>query len=304
MLSAIAVAVLWGLSFVAARMVLSTLTPILLASVRFVIASLVFTPIVIRGLRNGNALKLADVMELGVLGFLGISLYFLLQYTGVKYAGAGLSALLVVGLIPIITGTVSIFVLKESYDVQQILGTGLGLVGVALATMSGLFLEKVDVLFYVGVLCLFLNAVCWALYSTLSRRFINRTKRPLTVTAYVTILGTLVLIPMSVTSDWSLVKSLRLEQWLSILYLSLACTCGGYFLWNFALSKAEAVKVAVWLYLEPVAAFIGEALVFNTIPSSTTLIGAGAIIAGAILTIWSKQRPSSLVKLKHLLVSS
>jgi drug/metabolite transporter (DMT)-like permease len=293
--SAIMVAVIWGLSFVAARIVLSTLTPILLATVRFSIASLMFIPIILRELSGANAPKIRNLMELAFLGFLGISIYFFLQYTGVKYAGAGISALLVVGLIPILTGAASIVVLKEEYGARQMLGTGLGLVGVALITVPGLFLEKVDVSFYVGVVCLLANAVCWALYSTLSRRLMSRTGKPLTTTAYVTLFGTLMLIPMSAWSDWSLVNSLLAEQWLSILYLSLVCSCAGYFLWNFALSKMEAVKASVWLYLEPVAAFVGETLIYKTVPSLVTLFGGTAIIAGALLTSWPRKNSNSKI---------
>jgi len=286
---AVIVAVIWGLSFVAARIVLSTLTPILLATVRFSIASLVFIPIIIRDHRRGFAPSLRSMVELAGLGFLSISIYFWLQYTGVKYAGAGVSALLIVGLIPVLTGFASVFVLKERYDFQQIAGTGLGLLGVGLIATPGLLVNEVDWLFYLGVLCLLLNAVCWALYSTLSRRLMNRERRPLMVTAYVTVLGTLALIPMSLTSDWSLIRLLGLEQWLSILYLSLVCSCAGYFMWNLALSRMEAVKAAVWQYLEPVAAFAGEALIFSVLPSPSTLVGASAIIVGALLTNKSRR---------------
>lgn len=290
--SAVVVAVIWGLSFVAARVVLSTITPILLATVRFIIASLVFGPVVVEEVRRGRFLKPKDLTELLLLGFLSISIYFWLQYTGVKYAGAGVSALLVVGLIPIITGIASALVLGEKYGVQRVLGTGLGLSGVALIVVPGLLLDRIDWWFYLGVLCLLLNAVCWAIYSTLSRRLMSRVGRPLAVTSYVTVLGTLLLIPLSLTSDWSLIRYLQPEQWLSVLYLSLVCSCLGYFLWNFSLSKMDAVRAAVWLYLEPVAAFVGEALIFGGVPSSTTLVGGGAIIAGALFTNWSRTASS------------
>jgi drug/metabolite transporter (DMT)-like permease len=286
---AIVVSVIWGLSFVAASAVLSTLTPILLATIRFIIASLVFIPVIAWELKHGRAVKLRDLVELALLGLLSISVYFWLQYTGIKYAGAGISALLVVGLIPILTGIASFFALKETYAHQQLLGTALGLLGVALVTVPGLLLNRVDWLFYLGVLCLLLNAICWALYSTLSRRLMNRTRRPLMNAACVTILGTIALIPMSLTSEWSSVASLRPEQWLSILYLSLVCSCGAYFLWNLSLSRMEAVKAAVWQYLEIPVAFMGEALIFNIMPSPTVLIGATAIIVGALLTNWAKK---------------
>ena len=55
-------------------------------------------------------------------------------------------------------------------------------------------------------------------------------------------------------------------------------------MWNYALSRVEAVKAAVWLYFEPVAAFIGELVIFSIIPSLTTLIGGILIISGALFT--------------------
>jgi drug/metabolite transporter (DMT)-like permease len=278
---------MWGFSFVAARLVLSTLSPIILATVRFGIASLIFAPVIVVELYRGNSQKPRDLVELALLGFLSISIYFVLQYTGVDYAGAGISALLVVGLIPILTGITSSLLLGEMYGAQQVSGTLLGLGGVALVVVPGLFVEKVDWYFYLGVLCLVLNAACWASYSTLSRRLMTSTSKPLLTASYVTVFGTLLLIPMSVTSDWSAVRYLRAEQWLGIFYLAIGCSCAAYFLWNFSLSTMEAVKVTVWQYLEPLVAFIGEVAIFGTVPTATTIAGGVAIIAGALLTNWT-----------------
>ena len=67
------------------------------------------------------------------------------------------------------------------------------------------------------------------------------------------------------------------------------CSSGGYLLWNYALSKLEAVKASVWLYLEPVAAFIGSFALFGQVPAPLTLLGGGAILVGALLTSLSKE---------------
>lgn len=265
-------------------MVLTTLKPVLLATLRFIIASIIFTPIIFIESRRGANLNAGDLKELALLGFLSISVYFWLQYTGVKHAGAGVSALLVVGLIPILTGFASTIVLGERLTAHKALGTALGLLGVALVALPGLLLGEIDWLFYLGIVCLLLNGVCWATYSTLSRRLMKRLERPAMVTSYVTVLGTVALLPMSVASDWALVRSLGPLQWISVLYLAIVCSGLGYFLWNFALSRLEAVKAAVWLYLEPVAAFIGEMAIFGAMPSSTTLFGGLIIFLGAYIT--------------------
>ncbi len=288
--AAILVAIIWGLSFVAAHVVLSTLTPVLLATVRFSIASLIFTPVIFKELMHRRIPELRDLLEFTLLGFLGVSLYFVLQYTGVMYAGAGISALLVVGFIPILTGITSMIVLNERFEARRVLGVVLGLSGLFLIVMPKLFLGELDRFFYLGVVCLLLDAVCWALYSTLSRRIMIRMNKPSLVTAYVTVLGTLALLPLSITSDWGLVFVLQSDQWLGILFLSIACSGLGYFLWNFALSRLETVRAAVWLYLEPVAAFVGESLVLGVTPAPMTLLGGVAIVAGSIMTSRAHKR--------------
>jgi drug/metabolite transporter (DMT)-like permease len=192
-------------------------------------------------------------MELAFLRFISISIYFALQYTGVDYTGAGLSALLTVGLIPIMTGMASSLLSHENYGIRRVSGTLLGF-AVALAVLPGVFVKNIDWYFYVGILCLILNAVCWPLYSTLSRRLMKGEGKPLLTASYVILLGTLLLLPMSGTSNWGAVARLGIEEWLGILHLALGCSCAGYFLWNFSLSTMDAVCVSVWQCLEPLVA--------------------------------------------------
>lgn len=283
-LAALFVATIWGLSFVAASMVLETLTPVLLATLRFIIASILFSPILIRSIQQGNTPPRKNIWEIACLGFLSISIYFWLQYTGVQYAGPGVSAIIVVGFIPILTGLASRLILKESFDRRQVFGIGLGFTGVALITLPNLVLGSVNIWFFIGVACLLGNAVAFSLYSTLSRRLLKQYDKPAIVTSYVTVFGTLALIPLSFTSDWSTVNALTTNQWIAILYLASICSGLGYFLWNYALSRIDSVQAVVWLYLEPVVAFIGVFIIYGSIPSTLTIIGGVLVLVGAALT--------------------
>lgn len=286
--AAFSVAVIWGLSFVAASVVLTTLSPVILATVRFIIASMIYAPVIVWEYRRGNKPDTSDLKELAVFGFLSISIYFWLQYTGVQYAGAGVSAVLVTGLIPVLTGFAGAFLLREKFNIRRGIGIILGLTGVALIALPKLLVSSIDWLFLLGVACLLGNAVCWSMYSTLSRRLMKRIGHPLMVTAYTTLWGMLFLLPLSLTSDWGSVYALTTNQWLSILYLAIICSSGGYLLWNYALSRTEAVKASVWLYLEPVSAFIGSFVLFGLVPLPLTIIGGAGILAGALLTSFSK----------------
>jgi drug/metabolite transporter (DMT)-like permease len=218
------------------------------------------------------------------LGFLSISIYFWLQYTGVQYAGPGVSAIIVVGFIPILTGLASNIILKEPFDQKRLLGVTLGFTGVALITLPNLVLGSVNTRFFIGVVCLLGNAVAFSLYSTLSRRLLKKYDEPAIVTSYVTVFGTLVLIPMSLASDWSTINTLATNQWIAVLFLASICSGLAFFLWNYALSRIESVQAAVWLYLEPVVAFIALFILYGSIPSTLTIIGGLLVLVGAALT--------------------
>jgi drug/metabolite transporter (DMT)-like permease len=288
-LAAVAVSLVWGLSFVAASMVLKTLSPVTLAMLRFTLATLLFAPILLSNALKGTSPNFSDLKEMALLGFLSISLYFWLQYTGVKYAGAGVSAILVVGFIPILTGVASSILLQEIMGRRKLIGAVTGFLGVAMITIPKLTAVNVDTGFLFGVACLLGNAVCWSLYSTLTRRLMQRIGRPAYVTSHVTLFGALFLVPLSVTSDWGALGALSPSQWLSVLYLAVVCSGGGYLLWNFALSRLESVRAAIWLYLEPVAAFVGEAVILGTLPDAVTAAGGVLVLLGAVVTSLTKK---------------
>ncbi|MCW4012379.1 MAG: EamA family transporter [Candidatus Bathyarchaeota archaeon] len=287
-LAALFVAAVWGLSFVAASMVLETLSPVLLATLRFILASVLFSPVLIRGRLKGNIPTRNDLKDMALLGVLSISIYFWLQYTGVQYAGAGVSAIIVVGFIPILTGLASSVILKEPFDRRRLLGVSLGFTGVVLITYPNLMLGTVNTRFFIGIACLLGNAICFSLYSTLSRRLLKKYSEPAMVTSYVTVFGTVALIPMSLTSDWSTIWTLTSNQWIAVFFLASICSGLAYFLWNYALSRIDSVEAAVWLYLEPVVAFIGVYLLYGTIPDVLTLLGGVLVLAGAALTSLQK----------------
>ncbi len=283
-MAALFVASVWGLSFVAASLALQTLSPVLLATVRFIIATIIFSPILIKSILDHEVPERRILLDMAWLGVLSISIYFWLQYTGVQYAGPGISALIVVGFIPILTGMASSIILKERFDQKRLMGIGLGFIGVACITVPNLVIGTLNVRFLIGVLCLLGNAVAFSIYSTISRRIMKEYSKPATVTSYVTTFGTLALIPMSLTSDWSLVRALSMNQWIAVLFLASICSGLAYFLWNYALSRIDSVQAAVWLYLEPVVAFVGVFVLYGTVPSPLTVIGGALVLAGAAFT--------------------
>ena len=277
----------WGGSFAAARMVLSapspgaaTLTPTVLATVRFLLASAIFLPALCWQHTRVQALRARDLPIIFLLGQLGISAYFWLQYTGVRLTNAGISAVLVVGLIPLATVVISGLMLREPLGGRKAIALALGAAGVVVvASQRGLSIA-VENGFLFGALCLVGNAVCFAVYSACIRGL--RCRYPsLTTTAAMTVGGTVGLALLSLVSeDWRSLAYLSFHQWTAIAYLGLICSVLAYFFYNYTLSRIEASRAAVWIYLEPPVAvafgwlLLGEGVAWQTVAGGLAILAS------------------------------
>lgn len=282
--------VAWGGSFVAARAVLhpnapgeTALSPTLLATVRFALASLIFLPLLAREQRRARSLTLAGLPSLFLLGQLGFSIYFWLQYTGVQLTNAGIASVLVVGLIPLATLLVSAFTLKERLTTGRVAALLLGAAGVVVVVSQQGLDVALESGFLLGAVYLVANAFCFAAYSALVRG-LREHYSPLTITATLMLAGTAGLLAFSaLTEDWRAVATLSPGQWLNIVYLGVVCSVIAYFFYNYALSRLEAGKVAAWIYLEPPVAVVLGALLLGEVVTAQTLLGGAIILASLFL---------------------
>lgn len=284
--------VVWGGSFVAARHLLNPeapdrtrLAPLTLAAVRFAIASLFFVPILAAALRRGQLTR-RDLWRMVLLGQIAFSTYFWLQYTGVQKTNAGLSSILAVGLMPSVTAVLAPKAGEERTRLGAWAGLLLGFLGVGAIVLDRPFDAAATLDFAIGALCLTGNAVAFAVYSLLSRRWMKETP-PLVMTAGTMVSGTAGLLVLAAIADPAgpgRLASLEIPQWGAILYLALACSVGGYAAWTFALSRIEASRATVWIYTEPVTAMALGALVLGERYGAFALAGTGAVALSVIVT--------------------
>jgi len=286
----------WGASFVAARVLLhaastkqTSLSPTVLAALRFSIASLFFVlPLGIAIVRRQISLR--HLVQMAFLGQIAFSLYFWLQYTGVQKTNASISSILVVGLIPAATAFLSQYMGKERLSLATLGALLLGFFGVAMIVLQ----QQIQVVqtsdFLFGALCLVGNAFAFAIYSNLSKRWMQGIS-PLIMTGGTMVSGAIGLLLLSlvdpVNNRWGDIARLDLIQWLALFFLALGCSVIAYFVYNFALTRIDASHAAVYIYFEPVVAvllgvtLLGESLSWQTI-SGTVAIGVSVAIVNLV----------------------
>ncbi len=283
----------WGTSFVAARFLLhpekagqATLSPLVLAAVRFSIASLFFAVPLARALLH-RQIASRDLLRMALLGQLTFSLYFWLQYTGVQQTNASISSILVVGLIPVVTALLAQLPGKERLSWMTLGALLLGFIGVAFVVFQKPLTITLASGFLLGVFCLVGNAFAFAAYSTLSKRWMQRVT-PLVMTGGTMISGATGLVLLSLLdpprNQWSEVAQLDTVQWIALLFLSVVCSVIAYFAYNSALTKIAASRAAVYIYFEPVVAvlfgvtLLGEPLSWQIVVGALSIAGAVAIV--------------------------
>ncbi len=285
--------VLWGSSFVVVKMVLREgLTPISIATFRFLVAGGLFLVWLLVKKRRSPKYGLigkGDAPRFLLLALTGVTFFFSAQYTGIQMAGASIAAILVCLLSPVLIATLSALVLKELLTKRQILGIGLAAFGTFLVvTASGLGFST-NGSFFLGALILLLTPILWATYTLLGKRMMQKYD-PILAVAYVTMLGGVCLVPFSV-AEGSLYRifNLSIQGCLAILFLALACSLLGYYIWFRVLNEAGAAVTSSFLFAEPLVTVL-LAWVFVDEELSWLVVSGGILIFLGVYLVTMKQK--------------
>ncbi|UCE29598.1 MAG: EamA family transporter [Candidatus Bathyarchaeota archaeon] len=263
--------VLWGSSFVVVEIALRDgLTPVAIATFRFLVAGGFFLVMLLfKKCREQDCRLLVgkeDVRTLLFLALTGVTFFFTAQYTGIQMASAPVAAIFVCLLSPILITILSAHIFKERFEKKQIVGIGLAIAGASTVLTRGALGFPGSMEFFLGSLILLSTPVLWATYSLLGKKIMEKYS-PFLVVAYVAILGGLCLIPFSLAENsLHLIFTMSLKGWMAVLFLSLACSLFGYYIWFYVLKQVGAAVTSSFLFAEPLVTvlfsvtFIGEKL--------------------------------------------
>jgi drug/metabolite transporter (DMT)-like permease len=281
--------IFWGSSFVVVKaLLLQGLTPIAIATFRFLVAGALFLVVlVVMKVRRPLSVVLfegKDTLVFVGLSLVGVTFFFIVQYIGIELADASVAAILVCLLSPILIALLSMRIFNETLKKKQFLGLAVAGIGTLLVITGGTMdLGGSNPTFLLGSLILLLTPFLWASYTLGGKRLIEKYS-PFLVVAYVSIIGGLFLIPFSLAEN-SLqgILTLSLQAWGAILYLAVTCSFVGYFIWFHVMSRVKAAVTSSFLFAEPLVTvlfatvFIGE----NITPS--LLVGGLLIFTGVLL---------------------
>lgn len=270
----------WGSSFVVVKIALREgLTPISIATFRFLIAGGLFQALMFVGKNLGHKYTtpgLKDFPKMMFLSLSGVTFFFAAQYTGIQMAGATIASILVCLLSPIFITVLSIVLFGDKLNKRQYVGVGVAAIGTFTVIAGSALGIQGNEQFVLGGLVLLSTPILWTGYTLLGKKVMKK-YHPLVVVAWVTSVGGLFLFPISVVEN-SLQQlfTMNLASWLAILYLSITCTLLGYYIWLHVLKQVKAAVTSAFLFAEPLVT--GMLAIASVGEKITVFIFAGGVL--------------------------
>jgi drug/metabolite transporter (DMT)-like permease len=266
------------------------LTPVSIAAFRFLVAGALFlVALFLNKVRQPSYRLLVekkDIKTLVLLALSGVTLFFMVQYTGISMAGASIASIVVCLLAPVLISVFSAWLFREHLKRRQVAG----IVGAALGTLTivagDVFSSQGNSAFLQGSLLLLLTPLMWAGYTLLGKKMMEKYD-PFLVVAYVSILGGLLLVPFSLAENsFHLIAAVSLQGWLFILFLAFTCSLLGYYIWFYVMKQVKAAVASSFLFGEPLVTalfaitFVGEKITVSVVA------GGLLVFVGVVLVTW------------------
>lgn len=287
-LAAVIYSVIFGLSFLFAKIGLETMNPIELVAYRFLIASLVLT--ILRLLKIIKIdLKGKDLRLVLLTAMFQPVLYFLFEVKGIDLSTTSESGL-ILSLIPITVAIFARIFLDEKLLKSQIGFIILSVSGVVLINMMKTKTSASGS--YLGVFLLFMAVITGALYNIYSKKASTNFK-PVEITYLMMWIGAIsfnsILFVMKLINgnlkDY-FTPMLNLNSIIALLYLAILSSIVAFFLVNYSISKLPVSQSAIFGNISTVVAILAGVIILKEDFGIYDIIGAIMIVSGVVGTVY------------------
>ena len=281
---------IWGGTPVAGKLALREIPPMTVGLLRYGLATLVLIAQFRRHLPAWGSLRRRDLWIIAWLGILGTFLNHVLFFLGLVFAPASHGAILAPTTSPIWTMLLAARLGQERITREQVVGTGLCILGVSLVVRPGSLTEAGTTRVLFGDLFFLLGGLAWGVYQYLCMVAMRRMSG-LASLAYAMMVGCVFLVPLAILErPGHALASASVSAWGSVLYISLAGTALAFFWWNMAIQRVGAGRTAVFTNLVPVVGVFLSWQVLGERLAAVQLLGGVLTVGG----VWVCQGPAAM----------
>lgn len=271
--------VFWGSAAVFMRTLALSLSPENSLALRYVF----LTAFNIAGLAilGGWRIKREHWGRFLIAGLVGMGGYNAFVNAGFALVPAGVGTIITM-VEPMMIAVLAWFLLRERITAFVFLGIVIAALGALLLFWPDLTAEVQNPISPRGIVYLMICCLCWAIYTIVCKPLLEDYSS-FTVTAVTMLVSAPVLIGLATEPLWDLAVRLDRRQWLEVAYLVIPNGLLGTLLWNYGSKQLSGAITGSFLYLIPVVAVIGGALVLDEMVTFYVLAGGAVILAGVAL---------------------
>jgi drug/metabolite transporter (DMT)-like permease len=287
-LALLVVQILFGLNYVASKVVLDYMPPLYWGAARMWCAALVMfalTPFVVP--KNRRTIDASFLKSCLLFGFFGIALNQAFFLLGLHYTTPANSSILNT-MTPVMTLAIALLAGKERFSLIKVLGVTIAFAGVLVLRRFEDFSLSSDTL--KGDVFTLLNCLSLALFFIMSRTFLKK-HSTFWVTSWMFLFGA-ILLTFAAVPDYlaGVSRAPTQTEIFAMIYNVVAATVITYFLNSWALARVHSSSVALFIYLQPVISILFSWVVMHEQPTLRMLLAVLTIFSGLSLALWQNPR--------------
>ena len=273
-------ALFWGGTFIAGRLLAAESPPFSAAFLRFTIASLALFILTRRSYGRMPRIPRDQWLPLGLLGLSGIFAYNAFFFTGLARIEAGRAAVIVANN-PIFIALFAALIFREPLGWKKVVGILLSIAGAVCVITRGAPLTVFSGGIGNGELLIFGCVVSWTTYSLIGRATL-RGLTPLVAVTWSALIGTLMLFPFALYEGvFSHLGDYSLRAWSCLVYLGLCGTVIAFVWYYQGIQKIGATRAGQFINFVPVSG-VGLSSLLLGEPLTPALLYGLLLVSGGV----------------------
>ncbi len=283
----------WGSTFLAIRVGVHEVPPLLFAAMRFLFAGIVlYGWMIARGERSPTARQWTSVSLLAVL-------IFVLDYGSLFWAEqrvpSGIAAVMLATIPAFMALSEVVFLKTQRLTLRLGMALVIGIAGVAMLMAPWLRLSgaPIDTL---GAAALIFASVSWSIASTLSRKLSLPASKVMSSGAQMLAGGVFLTLTAAALGEFHNFHptTVSREVWLSLLYLIVAGSIIGFTAYVWLLHHESPTKVGTYAYVNPIVAVLVGYFIGGEPLALRTIVGTALILVSVLaITTMPAKKPAA-----------
>ena len=285
----------WGSTFLAIRVGVREVPPLLLAAMRFLVAGVVlYVWMISRGERSPER---HQWMSAFLLAFLIFVLDYGLLFWAEQRVPSGLAAVMMATIPVFMALSEIIFLRTQRLTVRLTLALLIGIAGVAVLVSRSLNLGGVPI-DRSGAMALIVGAMSWSVASALTRKLPLPSSKVMSSAAQMLAGGILLTVVSASLGEFRNFHpgTVSLGAWLSLLYLIVAGSIAGFTAYVWLIHHESPTKVGTYAYVNPVVAVVLGYLLAGEELGMRTILGTAFVLVSVVVITTTRARKPAMAR--------